>query len=124
MTRYHVSEDGLPRECGAKAGGCPFAEDAHGDFETPQNARSFAEAYLAEKHPETGPLRKSIDSFAEAYAEWKQIHDSLEEVRVKLFGGERPSSEEVSRLGRMQSEHFSRLTELERKHPRLLRPMQ
>lgn len=122
MTRYHVSEDGLPRECGAKAGGCPFAEDAHGDFDTTQSARSFAEAYLAEKHPDTGPLKKSGETFAEAHSEWERIHGSLEEIRVKLFEGKRPSADEVSHLGRMQGEYFRRLTELERKHPRLLRP--
>lgn len=49
MTRFHVSEDGVPRPCKAQAGACPLreadgSETAHGDFPNSNAAQAFAEA--------------------------------------------------------------------------------
>jgi len=51
MTRFHISEDGMPRACNAKPGNCPIAGSAaHGDFDSVQDAMAFAEEYNAKAH--------------------------------------------------------------------------
>lgn len=46
MTKYHISNDGEPRPCTAETGKCPYGEEVHGEFNSPADARAFAERYL------------------------------------------------------------------------------
>lgn len=46
VPKYHISPDGNPRLCDANSGGCPYGEDVHGEFDSPEGARAFAERYL------------------------------------------------------------------------------
>jgi len=46
MTKYHISSDGTPRPCSADKGHCPYGAEVHGEFDTPNDARRFAEEYL------------------------------------------------------------------------------
>ncbi len=50
MTKYHISSDGTPRPCGADKGHCPYGADVHGEFDSPNDARKFAEEYLERNH--------------------------------------------------------------------------
>lgn len=71
MARYHVSTDGQPRPCTATKGACPLTDEAgaslpHGEFDSAEDARAFAEMANAAKFGGSfgtvskGPDRSSI----------------------------------------------------------------
>lgn len=46
MTKFHMSDDGVPRECDAKIR-CPLGDDTpHGEFSSPEEAQAWAETVL------------------------------------------------------------------------------
>lgn len=52
MSKYHINDEGNPAICSAdpnnpKAKGCPYRADAHGEFASIEEARAFAEEYVA-----------------------------------------------------------------------------
>lgn len=55
MTRYHMSKDGVSRECEADVGGCPIKDEngdtaPHGDFTSKEEADAWAEKNLQDNY--------------------------------------------------------------------------
>lgn len=76
MPKFHISNDGQPRECEATVQECKLGGVPHGEFGNLQEARAWAEAVLAKQHgaipvlgrkgsasshlPDLGPLKKEL----------------------------------------------------------------